>query len=95
MPPHIPPAPVSPAPIDPSQTGPWWRHGTLWLVIGGPALVVVASFITLGLAIRYPDPVVRDLSSSAEAAQDSTIAPQLAPAMKARNHAATGGTPAR
>ena len=37
---------------------PWWRHGYVWLVISGPAIVVVAGFITLWLAIRTPDPVV-------------------------------------
>ncbi|CAD5365886.1 conserved hypothetical protein [Rubrivivax sp. A210] len=58
----------------------WWRLPIVWLVIGGPALVVVASFVTLGLAIRHPDPVL--------------VAPSVAngadaPAMQARNHAAT------
>jgi hypothetical protein len=33
---------------------PWWKFGHVWLVIVGPALVVVASFITLYLAITRP-----------------------------------------
>ena len=66
---------------------PWWRFGYMWLVLGGPALVVLASFITLWLAIRWPDPQV---------AMDGTAKAQaLAPAVKARNHAATGVQEAR
>ena len=38
---------------------PWWKERMLWLVIGGPLVVVVASFITLGLALRNPDPVIK------------------------------------
>lgn len=57
----------------------WWRLPIVWLVIGGPAAVVVASFATLALAILRPDPV---LSQTADTAP-------LQPAMQARNHAAT------
>ena len=34
----------------PARTPPLWRIPALWLVIGGPALVVVASFVTLAIA---------------------------------------------
>ncbi|MEO7941293.1 MAG: nitrogen fixation protein FixH, partial [Burkholderiaceae bacterium] len=34
---------------------PWWKFGHVWLVIAGPAIVVVAGFFTLYLALRYPD----------------------------------------
>lgn len=64
---------------------PWWKFGHVWLVIAGPALVVVASFITLYLAITRPDPVV----SSGQYRQGAS----LAPAVQARNHAATGVLP--
>jgi len=64
-----------------AQPRPWWRHGMVWLVIGGPAAVVVASFATLVIAITHPDPV---LSTSTVAADDAA-----APAVQARNHAAT------
>ena len=37
---------------------PCWRFGMVWLVIGGPAVVVAASFVTLGLAIANPDPAL-------------------------------------
>ena len=56
------------------QTSPWWRHGMVWLVIAGPAAVIVAGFATLAIALAYPDPV---LPTSAT------------PAVQARNHIAT------
>lgn len=77
---------------------PWWKFGHVWLVFGGPAIVVVASFITLYLAVTRPDPVVSEdyyqkgidinktLGNDAQAAS-------LAPALQARNHAATGVVP--
>lgn len=66
-----------------SSNAAWWRLPIFWLVIGGPALVVVASFVTLGLAIRHPDPVL----NAASAAVDGSRSAQ--PAMQARNNAAT------
>ncbi|MDH0866311.1 hypothetical protein [Mitsuaria sp. GD03876] len=74
-------------------SGPWWRHPMMWLVVGGPGTVVVAAIATLVLAITHPDPVVHASSAldrsgvAAEEVQDAA----LSPAMKARNHAATGG----
>jgi hypothetical protein len=62
---------------------PWYRHGLVWLVISGPAVVVVAGFVTLGIAITHPDPVLPTVSAVADAA--------AAPAVQARNHAATVG----
>jgi uncharacterized protein len=59
----------------------WWRSPMLWLVISGPALVVVASFATLALAILNPDPVLQN--------PKATNAAEL-PALQGRNHAATG-----
>jgi uncharacterized protein len=58
----------------------WWRLPIVWMVIGGPALVVVASFVTLSLAIRHPDPVLGTAASKSEQ-----------PAVQGRNHAATPG----
>ena len=43
-----------------AEPQPWWRHGHMWLVVGGPAVVVVASIATLVLAIRTPDPVLAE-----------------------------------
>ncbi len=38
---------------------PWWRHGMVWLVIGGPAVVVIACIATAVIAVTHPDPVLR------------------------------------
>ena len=78
---------------------PWWRVPMVWLVISGPLIVVIASFVSLGLAVKYPDPVLRtadDVGQSAGGVKDaagSGIKSSTAnlPAMEARNHAATGG----
>jgi uncharacterized protein len=72
---------------------PWWKFGHVWMVFAGPAVVVVASFITLYLAIRTPDPVVTSYgrsSASQDAKPESSASANMAPAMQARNHAATG-----
>jgi hypothetical protein len=58
---------------------PWWRVRVLWLVVGGPLAVVVASFATLGLALEHPDPVLREPVAAS---------PSQLPAVTARNHAA-------
>lgn len=70
--------PSSSASIGP--VSPWWRHPMVWLVIGGPLVVVVASMATLVIAISHPDPVLSRSSESSQAQQ---------PAVQARNHAAT------
>ena len=75
------------------QPLPWWKFGHVWLVIAGPAIVVVAGFITLWLAIRSPDPVVTSDEVRQAVQRQKALeadAPSLAPAMQARNHAQTG-----
>ncbi len=74
---------------------PWWSFGYVWLIISGPLVVVIASFITLYLAISIPDPAVEDyyrkgieINKTLDAERDS-----LAPALQTRNHAATGIKP--
>ena len=77
----------------PDQSQPWWKFGHVWLVIAGPAIVVVAGFITLWLAIRSPDPVVTSEEYRRGMAVNKPLAgdaPSLAPAVQARNHAQTG-----
>ena len=44
----------------PNSSGPWWKFGHMWMVVGGPAVVVVASFFTIYLAITRPDPVISE-----------------------------------
>ncbi|MDO9235560.1 MAG: nitrogen fixation protein FixH [Aquabacterium sp.] len=63
------------------QVRPWWRYPIVWMVIGGPAIVVVASFVTLGLALKHGDPVLDTSGDYAKARNE-------APAMQGRNHAA-------
>lgn len=71
---------------------PWWKFGHVWMVFAGPAVVIVASFITLYLAIKVPDPVVTSYGQEtpSSAARRETSSTNMAPAMQARNHAATG-----
>ena len=83
-------------PASTSIPTPAWREPMVWLVAGGPAAVVVASFLTLALAIRHPDPPL-DLRVTAQHAADDVEpadlrakAGDVVPAMVARNHAATG-----
>lgn len=64
----------------PEPSVPWWRVPMVWLVLGGPFVVVVASFVTLAIALTHPDQVV-------DATQGSAVAEQ--PALQARNHAAS------
>ena len=71
---------------------PWWRFGIVWLAVGLPALVVVAALATAAIAWRHADAVVTERgpeASGAAAARAKTDA--LAPAVGARNHAATPG----
>ncbi len=79
------------------QSQPWWKYGHVWLVISGPALVVVASFITLYLAITRPDPLVDQDYYRKGIEINKTLggtADKLVPAEVGRNHAATGGVAA-
>ena len=57
---------------------PWWRIRMVWLALGGPAVVVVASFVTLGFAIHGRDRPL--LEGDVRAAESD------APAAQARNH---------
>jgi hypothetical protein len=78
---------------EPSTTIPWWKFGHVWLVISGPAIVVVASFITLYLAVVGKDPVLDDEYYRKGVEINKTLSDNpssLAPATQARNHAATG-----
>ena len=76
-----------------SSKRPWWSFGHLWLVIAGPLVVVVASFITFYLAANGQDPVLSKSTAEVRADAPDTLT-TLAPAVQARNHAATGTLPA-
>lgn len=43
---------------------PWWRIGMVWLVLGGPAVVVVAGITTAVIAYHGADTVVSDSGSA-------------------------------
>ncbi len=80
---------------------PWWRHGHVWLLIAGPAAVIVAGIATAVIAIRAPDPLVaqdyyrRGIEIN-KTLQDGADAKAMLPAVQGRNHAATpaGAIPA-
>lgn len=73
-------------PRRPNDVRPWWREGLVWMLIGGPAVVIVAGIATAVLAWNgADDEVLRpDVVRASVAAKDP-----LAPAQRARNHANT------
>jgi len=80
----------------PATAKPWWTFGMVWMVIAGPAVVVVAAFATLYLAITIPDPVLPTEAMNPRNAIENQgkLEAAMAPAMQARNHASTGVVPA-
>lgn len=64
---------------------PWWRIKMMWLVVGSPLAVVVASVALVVVAVRGGDTPVRDPAVADKAGA-------LAPAHQARNHAVAAGT---
>lgn len=79
-----------------AQAKPWWSFGMVWMIIAGPAVVVVAAFATLYLAITIPDPVLptEALNPRNAIENQEKLDAAMAPALQARNHAATGVVPA-
>ena len=80
------------------DTKAWWQYGHVWLIISGPAIVVVAGFVTLYLAMTSPNEMVNDETyrQSIERGQkqgQTVLQGGGAPALQARNHAATGEVP--
>lgn len=72
----------------------WWQEPMVWLVIGGPLSVVVASIASAVIAWKHIDPVILDPQQGRVHVQDDmsrTADPKdpLAPAKSARNHAVT------
>ncbi len=63
---------------------PWWRVGMVWLVLAGPAVVVVAALLTAAVAWHGADVVIDAVGTNAK----NRHAPE-APAVLARNHAGT------
>lgn len=79
----------------------WYHNPYVWMIIGGPSVVIVASFITLYLAITHPDPAIDDyyrkgieINKTLDAQAQDGQTDAMAPAIQARNHAQTGLKPA-
>ena len=53
----------------------WWREPMMWIVVGGPLIVVLAAIATAVIAVKNVDPVLDTRSGQ--------------PAVQGRNHAAT------
>jgi hypothetical protein len=66
----------------------WWRYPMVWLVIGGPLAVVVASITTAFIAARGADPVL-GTEERAGISERASTPEAMTPALQARNHAAT------
>ncbi|MEW6706105.1 MAG: hypothetical protein AB1430_14765 [Pseudomonadota bacterium] len=77
--------PATTTPPSPPQL-PWWRVKMLWLVLGGPAAVVVAGVVTTVIAVNGSDPVVSVPAVAPQAADTAELS--TAPALQARNHVA-------
>jgi uncharacterized protein len=78
-------------PLDPNDepvAPAWWRVPMVWLIIGGPLTVVVASLITAVIAVRSADPVLT-AQERGGASERSSAPDAMTPALQARNHAAT------
>ena len=80
-----------------NQAKPWWSFGMVWMIIAGPAAVVAAGFVTLYLAVTIPDPVLptEALNPRNAIENQQKLDTAMAPAIQARNHAATGVVPAQ
>lgn len=78
------------------DTKTWWREPYLWLVIGGPLIVVIAAVFTAIIAVKNPDPVLdpknvtqSEFMTQSKLAQRAKDLASLQPAMLGRNHAAS------
>jgi hypothetical protein len=69
----------------PPELVPWYRVGVMWFVVGGLGAVVIGSFALLATAVRHMDTV----ESETVRPRIETVHQPSAPAMLARNHAAT------
>jgi hypothetical protein len=78
-------AKVPTSPTRPERASPpWWRVGMVWLVVGGPLAVVVASLVTAVIAVSGAEEVLTRPTQGLSADEA-----HLLPAVQGRNHAAT------
>ncbi|APW46271.1 hypothetical protein [Rhodoferax antarcticus] len=74
---------------------PWWTYGHLWLVISGPMSVVLACLVTFYFIANSPNQIITGQDIEIENVKNGQmIEGRDAPAVMARNHAATGAVPA-
>ena len=81
---------------------PWWKEPLMWMVVGGPLVVVVAGVATFVIAVSNPDPVlikadyVRDLAKAQKLSGPERVDAliTLQPAQQGRNHATSPYVPA-
>ncbi len=80
----------------------WFREPYVWLIIGGPLVVILASIVTIYLAVKNPDPVLKPqppVKIDAQALDNLTPEQKTAlelsvlPANKARNHVVSPSLP--
>jgi hypothetical protein len=76
---------TQPQPADKSPPEPWWRVGVMWLVVGGPAVVVVAGLSMVVLAAMHRDPALSP-QERARMAQAVMNPEHLVPAREARQY---------
>lgn len=80
--------PAAPVDTEKQESTSWWRVPMVWLVIGGPLAVVLASLVTAVIAVRGADPVLGP-GERGGVSERSTTPDAMTPALQARNHAAT------
>lgn len=70
----------------------WWKNGYVWMVLGGPLVVIVASCITFVIAARGSDPVLAVPAKVTDAAKKgiSPAEDAMVPAVQGRNQASAG-----
>lgn len=73
---------------------PWWKNGYVWMVLGGPLAVVIASCLTFVIAARGSDPVLEVPAKVTEAAKKGVTPAEdaMVPAIQGRNQASAGPT---
>ena len=71
----------------------WYREPMMWMVVGGPLLVVCASIATYMIAAHQPDPVLERDAATESQRVGKPLTPEqresLEPALKVRNHVAS------
>jgi hypothetical protein len=87
-------AATTPGTVSNSGSNIWWKNGYVWMILGGPLVVIVASCITFVIAARGADPVLAVPAKVAEAAKKGVTPAEdaMVPALQGRNQASAGVT---